>query len=175
MKSYSLYDMSTGKFTGVVIGGSDSIVHVNKGENGAIEGVFDPLSQRVDLSTVDLQQDPVQLGALPNGKSKEAKKPDVIDYQPPSPGDDYEWVSEDEKGNRVRRWVKKPDVVAKESAEAKARASIDVLERSQFRAVREAVLLQGTAEGTAATTRLAEIDAQIAEQRAIINQARVRK
>ncbi|MBX5462033.1 MAG: hypothetical protein IRZ28_13210 [Steroidobacteraceae bacterium] len=74
----------------------------------AIEGVFDPLSQRVDLETKQ-----------------------VVDWQPPQPSADHEWNSE------TRRWVKRVEVIASEVKRAQARAQIEALEVKQMRPLRE--------------------------------------
>jgi hypothetical protein len=101
----------------------------------AIEGEFDHLSQRVDLS------------------GPEAR---VVDYQPPQPRADHLW---DEV---TRRWRLDPAVVERQQRRAAALERITALEAAQARPMRELALNLTNAE---ARKRLEGIEAQIAQLR----------
>jgi len=81
-----------------------------------IAGVYDSLSQRVDIET----------GA-------------VVDYQPPAPSADHEWNA------TSKRWQLTAAVQAKARARQTALAQIAVLEASGVRAARELALNQAGA------------------------------
>lgn len=128
MKIYSFYDPATGLFTGRRISGSRSLLARNTKEGLAIaEGTHDALSRRIDLATGE-----------------------VVDYQPPRPSDDHEWVG--------RRWRLKPDAAQRQASAMAAQREIDRLEASQARAIREAVL-------SGDTSRLQSIESDIAALR----------
>jgi hypothetical protein len=134
-RRYSIYEVTTGLFTGRQVGCSMQTIAANTPEGcAALEGEYDSLSQRVDLTT----------GA-------------VVDYQPPQPDDDHEWNAE------RRRWVKKADVVAREARERRTRALVDAIETGSARAIREALLLV-LPEGPE-KARLQKIDDEIAALR----------
>lgn len=81
MSRWSFYDQQTGAFAHVIFSGPDHLVAANTPSGcAAIEGVYDHLSQRVDLATGE-----------------------VIDWQPPKPGDTplatYEWDAQ------AKRWM----------------------------------------------------------------------
>lgn len=88
MKSYSLYDKKTGLFTGqVFIGGEESLAVNTPDSCSVMEGIFDSLSQRVDIAT---------------GK--------VVGYQPPAPaGNEFEKFSWDMVS---KRWKSAPTQAA---------------------------------------------------------------
>lgn len=145
-----IYDATTGDLL-YRFNGSDSQLDANKPEGcGFIKGEYDGLSQRVDPSTGQ-----------------------VVDYQPPAPDDDHEWIHDDEDGNRVRRWVLKAEVAERRAIKAAALQRIAELERKQERAMREHVLgIELTEEDIAAgAMTLQQIEDAIAEQRAIIHEA----
>src|SRR5258708_4244152 len=125
-KHYSFFDQATGLISPQnLCCSSRRIAELNTPDGmAAMEGVYDHLSQRVDVSSM-----PMAIAVATDSKSMplviaaaSAEAPPVIDYVPPSPGDDYEWIHDDDEGNRVRRWLKKPEVVATETAKAKAMA-----------------------------------------------------
>lgn len=143
MKHWSLYRLDDGMLAGIVIGGPDDghlASNVPDGY-GAIEGEHDHLSRRVDLATRQL-----------------------VDWQPPQPSADHEWNAE------ARRWQKRADVVAAESAAIQAQAAIDVAELGSLRAIREA-LLETLPQNSPARTRLEEFDEAIAAERAKLSPA----
>jgi len=76
-----------------------------------IEGVFDHLSQRVEIATGQ-----------------------VVGYQPPQPSADHEWNAS------TKRWCLTAATVAKQAARQAALARIAALEASQPRTLREAAL-----------------------------------
>jgi hypothetical protein len=76
-----------------------------------IEGDFDHLSQRFDLTTRE-----------------------IVDYQPPQPSPDHEW------NEKARRWQLSPKAAQAEADDAIARAAIARLEQQQLRSMREAIL-----------------------------------
>lgn len=80
-------------------------------DHTCIEGVYDALSQKVDVTT---------------------RK--IVDYQPPQPTPDHEWHA------TGKRWVVKASVTAGVDARATARARIALLEQQSIRACREAQL-----------------------------------
>lgn len=103
----------------------------------AIDGTYDGLSQRYD-----------------------AAKGQIVDYQPPAPDADHEWIHDDpQTGARVRRWVLKPEVAEQRARLVVAKAQIADLEAKQQRAMREAFL---NPDDTNARQRVSDIDEQIA-------------
>jgi hypothetical protein len=74
----------------------------------AIEGVFRPGRHRFDFAT---------------GK--------VVDYQAPPPDDDHEWNA------TLRRWVKRPHIVARETRRRIAQQRVNELELKAMRPQRE--------------------------------------
>lgn len=107
-KTWSVYDANTRKFTGRRFTVRDRDVEANLADGErAKEGVFDHLSQCVDESG------------------------EVIDFQPESPGPEYEW---DEQGSR---WVIRVDVQQRREHEARALAEMESLERLQVRSMSE--------------------------------------
>jgi hypothetical protein len=124
MKHFRFYHAETGLFHGdaLVVNSDDS-----EGRNAGghqkmalancppghkpIEGHYDPLSQRVNVTT----------GV-------------VEDYQPPPPSSDHAWAAD------VKRWQLLPEVAQRQEARRAALAQIARLEAVQPRAVREAVL-----------------------------------
>jgi hypothetical protein len=137
MKTITLFDLGTGQLKRVLTL-PDHAIERNVPEGlGVIQGRFDPLSQRVDLTT----------GA-------------VVDYVPPQPDEDHEW--RDNVINGRPRWVKKPEVVERELRVAGARREIERLESTQLRAMRELLIDSSNVE---ARGRLQEIEAAIAEKR----------
>lgn len=113
MKTWSLYSLADGMFTGnVLTGPRDEFIDLNIPEgHAAIEGHHDHLSRRVDLETGQ-----------------------VIDHQPPKPSDEHEW------DDAMKRWTLLPDVQQRRARHAVALEAIEALERSQHRAIREAAL-----------------------------------
>jgi len=133
MRAWAFYDIATGALIGRTIMAPDrAMVDANTPEGcAAIEGRYDPASQRVDLEVGD-----------------------VVDWQPPSPGQDHAWDSES------KRYV----LTAKARERRAALAAIAKIERqSGPRAVREA-LLSLLPDG-AEKSRLQELDDAIAAER----------
>lgn len=118
MKTWSIYKLDSGYFTGrtVTVPEHDLASNIMLGE-AAKTGVFDRYSQRVDVATEE-----------------------VVDYQPESPGPDYEWTHDDANGNRVRRWALKPEVAERNLKRAAAQTEIAQIEIKGQRALREAVV-----------------------------------
>jgi len=145
LRFYSLYDKTTGRFTGRTFGidvGQDRErnEHISRHTPdgyAVIEGKFDSLSQRVDLSTKQ-----------------------VIDYQPEQPSAEHAWSVE------TRRWTLSPEAQQRKQARAAALVQIRDLEASQLRPLRELALDPTNAE---ARTRLRAIEAQIPKLRSIVN------
>lgn len=114
MRTWSFHHKDTGLFNGSTYSCDNDktpIAANTPPDHIAVAGVYDHLSQRVDLAT---------------GK--------VVDYQPPQPSPDHEWNAE------TRRWQLTAAAAAKGIAAETARAKIKQLEASQHRAVREALL-----------------------------------
>lgn len=147
MKYCSFYRLSDGLFTGTVRGVSVSRrvedVVVPNG-CGMVEGRQDHLSTRVDLVS---------------GK--------IVDYQPPQPDADHEWVHDDDSGNRVRRWVLKQEVVLRRLRRQNAVTEIDSLERLQVRSISELI---ADPNATAARANFERRKARIDELRSVISE-----
>lgn len=144
------FKKSDGLFTGAV-DSAESFAGIagNEDDNiGLIEGVRDWQSERVDLETGQ-----------------------IIDYQPPAPDDDHEWLHDDEQGNRIRRWVLKPEAAERNARQAAAQTRIAELAQKTERAVREHILgiVPTDDDRAAGALTLQEIQDEIAAQRAIIN------
>jgi hypothetical protein len=153
---WSFYKKTTGAFTGFGYAGTIELLPINTPEDcDAIEGTFDHLSQRVDLSALRMieELDPV----ADADKIAELRSRVVYDYQPPQPDDNHEWDID------VKRWQLKPEIAARQRDIEHAKSEIAILEASQLRALREFAI---GAEGAA--QRLKDIDDQIAIQRQII-------
>lgn len=82
----------------------------------------------------------------------------AVEFQPPQPSADHEW------NETIKRWVLTQAEIDRKQAIASAHGTIKALESKQSRALREAFL--NPTEDT--RQRVADIDAQIAEQRSII-------
>lgn len=141
MTTVTLYSLSTGEF-GRVLSCPGKALERNVPAGQAYKlGRFDKFSQRVDLETGE-----------------------VVDYQPPSPGVDYEWRQNVADGRP--RWVKTDAAAARDSAHSAAINRIDELERRQLRAMRELALGQSDAQ-----PRLKAIDDEITSLRADLKQS----
>jgi hypothetical protein len=116
-KTYSLYEAATGLFTGKRLHCDDEGLLAVRLPAGtlALQGAFDPRSQRMDLATGE-----------------------IVPYRPPAPSGDHEW------DNIAKRWQVKP-AVRGESRSTVIYARIQALEATQGRAVREATLGDATA------------------------------
>jgi hypothetical protein len=135
-----LFDLSTGLFTGRSMSASPEFLEANRPDGYEwIDGVIDPQSQRVDL-----------------------KDRLIVDYQPPPPSDDHEWIPE------RKRYRLKPEVAQAQARRAAAVNEIEQLERASLRPLREVRLaeLDGRAVPDQARARLVEIETRIAELRA---------
>ena len=113
IKTFSLYEAATGLFTGKRLQCDDDALLEVRLPPGtlAMEGAFDHMSQRVELST----------GA-------------VVSYHPLAPSPDHVWNA------ASKRWQLKGGVRASEGRRAVVFARIHALETSQGRAIREATL-----------------------------------
>lgn len=116
-KTYSFYNSTTGLFTGGYFIGDEEAVQLNiPGQLQIIEGRYDALSQMVV-----------------NGQ--------VIDYQPPSPGDNYVWDT------LAKRWVLSAAAQQAADADVAARAQLTAIDLASIRALREAAI--GNADAVA--------------------------
>lgn len=114
MRIWSFYDPATGVIDGHHFSGSARAVAFNTPPGRVcIEGAFDHLSQRVELTTGF-----------------------VVDFQPPAPDADHDWDA------RTRRWILKAAIAARNIRHEQALGRIAILEGSQARALREAALDQ---------------------------------
>lgn len=143
-KWWSFYDATTGLFTGRRVLCSERLLerNIRPGE-AAIEGMFDHLSQRVDVESGE-----------------------VVDYQPPQPDADHEWIAE------ARRWRKRPEIAEAERLDRRSRERIAELEIAQLRPLRE---LAVDPDNAAAKQRLVEIEAEIAELRPSLKASSTRR
>lgn len=127
-KTFHFYDPATGLFSGRSYSGpEDGLIDNTPVGLSSIEGDVDHASQRVNLATGEIE-----------------------DYQPPSPGADFAWEAQS------KRWALTDRAARAAHKRAKAKASIEALEKSQGRALRELALGK-----PGASDRLAEIDAAI--------------
>lgn len=78
------------------------------------DAVIDPQSQRVDIKTAA-----------------------VVDYKPPAPDVDHEWIDNDEHGRRVRRWVLSQAVADRRRREAEIGAELAALDARLIRPLGE--------------------------------------
>lgn len=130
-----LFDLSTGLFTGRSMSASPEFLEANRPDGyGWIDGVIDPQSQRVDL-----------------------KDRLIVDYQPPPPSDDHEWIPE------RKRYRLKREVARAQARRAAAQTQIEALELSSLRALREIRLaeLKGEPVPEESRARLDAIEVEI--------------
>jgi hypothetical protein len=113
IKTFSLYEAATGLFTGKRLQCDEDARLAMRLPPGtlAMEGAFDHMSQRVDLSTGS-----------------------VIAYHPLAPSPDHEWNA------ASKRWQIRQSVRQSEGRRAVVFARIHALETNQGRAIREATL-----------------------------------
>jgi hypothetical protein len=118
MKTFSLYEASTGLFTGKRLQCDEDALVTMRLPPGTLtmEGAYDHMSQRVDVTT----------GC-------------VVDYHPLAPSADHEWNA------ASKRWQVRKGVRESEGRRAVVFARIHALETSQGRAIREATLGDPTA------------------------------
>lgn len=107
----------------------------------AIEGVYDHLSQRVDIAT---------------GK--------VVEWQPPKPADSefesHEWSTEH------KRWLPKPTLKALKLRSAdRVKEDIERIEAGQARALRDLALAGDDASRASALARLQQVETRVARRR----------
>lgn len=166
-----LFDIRTGLITGRSMRASEEVLALNCPAGfGWVAGVKDWRSQRVDLDVYAIIQQ-LQAGIAEEADASrlEAAKAEMstheqrllIDYVPPSPGDEHEW-------NRDRkRWVLRADVSERRSRRSQAIADIQKLEQSSLRALREVKLaeLKGQNPEAQSVERLERIEQQIASLR----------
>src|SRR5690606_34596661 len=149
--TWFFYSLADGRFDGRSVSCPESVLDLNIPEGyGAREDVTDWLSQRVDLETGQ-----------------------IVDYVPPQPSDDHEWIHDDAEGNRVRRWLLKPEVAERRARKAAALKRIMELEAKLPRAMTERALGITPTESdiAAGAMTLEQINEAIAEQRAIVKGA----
>lgn len=143
MNAFYHYDLSTGLFTGTLVRSSnptEEFIAINTPQGcGLMKGVTDHLSQRVD-----------------------PKSGELVDYIPPSPGDEYEWNA------ATRRWQLKREIAEQQQRATLAQAQIEALELASLRPLREVRLaeLSGRAAPEIAVARLQEIEARCEALRA---------
>jgi hypothetical protein len=132
---FCFYDNATGLFSGRSGRYADEAMAQANAPEGftALQGAFDRNSQRFEIESGN-----------------------VIDYQPPSPGADYEWSAE------RKRYSKSLAAVQRDGLIAFAQQSIEMLERSQLRPIRELAL---DPANVAAKSRLQQIEDAIAVHR----------
>ncbi len=140
------YNTETGLFVGVEVWASEPINLAANTPPGCalIKGQHDHLSKRVDLATGE-----------------------VVDWQPPKPADtDLETYAWDATSDPKRpRWRATPTALARKQRRQGAIAQqMDALEAKQARPLRELALDPTNA---AARTRLADIETQLAQLRAL--------
>ena len=119
MRSVSYYHKGTGEIHGkTVVASDDRAIELNKPspEHIALDNPdsglpFDPLSQRVDVST---------------GK--------IVDYQPPPPSADHEWQG------TTRRWILNQATRERDENKRAARARIASLADGERHLIRQLVL-----------------------------------
>jgi hypothetical protein len=135
MRTWSLYDLATGLFTGerVSLTNPADLAHNVAPGLGALEGAFDHLAQRVALET----------GA-------------VVDWIPPAPTDAHLW------DERARRWITAPGATDAARYRTGLLARIRSLEAAQARPLRELAIDPHDLE---ARRRLQAIDEEIAAAR----------
>lgn len=116
MKTWYFFRREDGHFDGRSLSATSAdALSLNTPEGfGAMEGVTDWQSQRVDIST----------GAL-------------MDYQPPPPDADHVWIEDDEHGQRVRRWVLSQSAAERRRREAEIRAELATLDARMIRPLAE--------------------------------------
>jgi hypothetical protein len=148
-RNWSFYDRETGLFRQKRVTCPDNFDIRSKTPDGccAIEGTFDPLSQRVVMS------EPVYGDGI-DGLSQ----PVVVDWQPPRPSEDHEWDAD------RRRWVLRPSVAERRSRKGAAESRSAEVDRKSIRALREAVIAL-LPEGDPVRARLLEHEAEIAPLR----------
>jgi hypothetical protein len=134
------FDAATGLWLGVSIDAPEDVVELNR-PAGAM----------------------VVAEALQYPHAKRLVAGSLVDYQPPAPDADHEWLDD------VKRWRIKPDALARKNAREDAKTQIEALERQQARAIREHAINRG---GTPAQLkkRLEDIDDQITALRAQLNE-----
>jgi hypothetical protein len=119
MRHFAFYDALTGIFSSARFALSDASTGIHAAELAlntppgliAIEGDYNFLAQRVDLTTGH-----------------------VVDYQPPAPSADHEWNAE------TKRWQLNATAVDRANRRTAAIARIAELDRSQHRFLRKHAL-----------------------------------
>jgi hypothetical protein len=144
--NYQFYDIVTGIFSGRSYSGPSEHLIDNTPPNCAAKiGVFDHLSQKVDLST---------------GK--------VVDYVPDSPknDDNKSWAWNPD----IKRWVANPTLLANKTSRISAiQSAIDAQERMQDRPLRELMTAFRLSLPVPifAANKMASIDAEILRLRGL--------
>lgn len=146
MKSWSMYDMKTGLFSRKSFSGPNHWRPRLTEGMVLLEGEYDHLSQCVDLESGE-----------------------VVDYQPPRPSDDHEWIHDDpDTGRRVRRWMLKPAVTQRRAQLAAAKAELEQIDLALIRPMEE---LMADPKDATARAKFQELKARKAE---IVAQSGVR-
>jgi hypothetical protein len=113
--TWHYFDLSSGILQGRTFRCSDPSVRPPEIAGlGTIQGVIDWHSQRVDITTRAL-----------------------VDYTPPPPDADHEWIHDDEHGKRVRRWMLKPGVSERRDRIAAILAELSALDARLIRPLGE--------------------------------------
>jgi hypothetical protein len=145
--TWACFDVATGEIKDWRFGGSARLASMNLPQGCVLLlGRFDRLSQRVDIAALraaGAEAEPINF---------------VVDYQPPSPGAEYEWDAE------RRRYRLRRAIALARNRDAAARQQIDRLESRQHRIIRERLI--ATLPDGPVKTALVDIDTQIAALRA---------
>jgi hypothetical protein len=131
---WSFYDELTGAISKRTYQGPERYLDRNTPTGHvAIAGEYDWLSQRVDVATGE-----------------------VVAYRPPQPDAEHEWNA------TIRRWVKRPDIVARDNRDAAAREKLREIDLARIRPLAELAMNPLDA---AALARLTSLEAQAVEAR----------
>ncbi len=179
MKTYSLYDSSTGYFVGrtfltdefELVAHAAAVAANTPAGHGTVLGAFDHLSKRVDVERLAREDsDALTLWTKCNGRaiarnsrgSAERIPPrpapavptlgHVVEYQPPQPSPDHEW------NPATKRWRLSAAAESAERRKKENAALAGLLENQQHEPMRRLALNPGD---TDAKARLQWIDSQI--------------
>jgi len=113
MKTWHFFRNDSGLFDGRSFSATDAVaLSLNVPEGfGAIEGVTDWQSQRVNVTTAE-----------------------IVDYQPPSPGATHKWDSSN------KRWIVRPEIIERDRREAEIIAGLKELDAKLVRPLGELAL-----------------------------------
>lgn len=162
-----LCDLSTGLFTGRSMDAPEDILEANLKEGFFwMHDVMDWESQRVDMDVFAIiaQAETDLLAAKDEAERETIRKSIdtlrlglIVDYQPPPPSDDHEWIPE------LKRYRLKPDVAAAQQRRAVAVNQIERLELASLRSLRELRVAEvdGKPRPADAAAKLKQIEAEI--------------